>query len=137
MAQFELEITTPEKRFFDEPVEMVVLPATDGELGVLVDHAPMVLVLKSGSVRIKKDGQWSECVIADGYAMVSRKRVLLLCQVAEWPEEIDEKAVSEEEEREKEKLRQAQSKREFVLTRANLAHAMARLSAVRHRSINN
>ena len=35
MAQFELEITTPEKRFFDEPVEMVVLPATDGELGVL------------------------------------------------------------------------------------------------------
>ena len=128
MAQFELEITTPEKRFFDEPVEMVVLPATDGELGVLAEHAPMVLVLKSGSVRIKKDGQWSECVIADGYAMVSRKRVLLLCQVAEWPEE---------EEREKEKLRQAQSKREFVLTRANLAHAMARLSAVRHRSINN
>ena len=82
MAQFELEITTPEKRFFDEPVEMVVLPATDGELGVLADHAPMVLVLKSGSVRIKKDGQWSECVIADGYAMVSRKRVLLLCR---WP----------------------------------------------------
>ena len=37
MAQFELEITTPEKRFFDEPVEMVVLPATDGELGVLAD----------------------------------------------------------------------------------------------------
>ena len=104
---------------------------------MLADHAPMVLVLKSGSVRIKKDGQWSECVIADGYAMVSRKRVLLLCQVAEWPEEIDENAVSEEEEREKEKLRQAQSKREFVLTRANLAHAMARLSAVRHRSINN
>ena len=46
MAQFELEITTPEKRFFDEPVEMVVLPATDGELGVLADHAPMVLVHK-------------------------------------------------------------------------------------------
>ena len=69
--------------------------------------------------------------------MVDRKRVLLLCQMAEWPEEIDERLAREEEAREKEKLRQAQSQREFLITKANLAHAMARLRAVSRHSINN
>ena len=137
MAEFELEITPPERAFFKETVQMVVLPGENGELGVLAGHAPLVLVLKSGSVRIKQNGQWRECVTADGYAMVDRKRVLLLCQLAEWPEEINERLTREEEQREKEKLRQAQSKREFVVTKANLAHAMARLRALSHRSINN
>ena len=63
--------------------------------------------------------------------------VLLLCQMAEWPEEIDERLAREEEAREKEKLRQAQSQREFLITKANLAHAMARLRAVSRHSINN
>lgn len=56
---------------------------------------------------------------------------------AEWPEEIDERLAREEEAREKEKLRQAQSQREFLITKANLAHAMARLRAVSRHSINN
>lgn len=137
MACFELEISTPERRFYKEQVQMVVLPCDNGELGVLAGHAPMVLVLKSGSIRIKKDDQWTECVTAEGYAMVDRKHVLLLCQLAEWPGEINERLALEEEKREKEKLRQAQSKREYELTKANLSHAMARLSAVSRRRINN
>lgn len=137
MAEFELEITTPERQFFKDNVQMVILPGENGELGVMAGHAPLVLVLKSGTVRIKQNDQWRECVTADGYAMVERKRVLLLCQIAEWPEEIDERLAREEEEREKEKLRQAQSQREFLITKANLAHAMARLRAVSHRNINN
>ena len=88
-------------------------------------------------MRIKQNDEWRECVTADGYAMVDRKRVLLLCQMAEWPEEIDERLAREEEAREKEKLRQAQSQREFLITKANLAHAMARLRAVSRHSINN
>ena len=122
MAEFELEITTPERQFLKEPVQMVILPGENGELGVMAGHAPLVLVLKSGTVRIKQNDEWRECVTADGYAMVDRKRVLLLCQMAEWPEE---------------KLRQAQSQREFLITKANLAHAMARLRAVSRHSINN
>ena len=136
MAEFELEITTPERQFLKEPVQMVILPGENGELGVMAGHAPLVLVLKSGTVRIKQNDEWRECVTADGYAMVDRKRVLLLCQMAEWPEEIDERLAREEEAREKEKLRQAQSQREFLITKANLAHAMARLRAVSRHSIN-
>ena len=136
-ATFELEITTPERGFFKQPVEMVVLPGEDGEHGILAGHARMVLVVKPGNVRIRTEGKWSECVIADGYAMVDRARVLLLCQRAEWPDEIDERMALEEEKREKEKLRQAQSMREFALAKASLAQAMARLSAVQHRNVNN
>ena len=100
MAEFELEITTPERQFLKEPVQMVILPGENGELGVMAGHAPLVLVLKSGTVRIKQNDEWRECVTADGYAMVDRKRVLLLCQMAEWPEEIDERLAREEEARE-------------------------------------
>ena len=95
MAEFELEITTPERQFLKEPVQMVILPGENGELGVMAGHAPLVLVLKSGTVRIKQNDEWRECVTADGYAMVDRKRVLLLCQMAEWPEEIDERLARE------------------------------------------
>ena len=136
-ATFELEITTPERGFFKEPVEMVVLPGEDGEQGILANHARMVLVVKAGTVRIQREGRWDECVIADGYAMVDGQRVLLLCQRAEWPDEIDERLAREEEQLEKEKLRQAQSMREYALAKAGLAQAMARLSAVQHRNVNN
>ena len=113
MAEFELEITTPERQFLKEPVQMVILPGENGELGVMAGHAPLVLVLKSGTVRIKQNDEWRECVTADG------------------------RLAREEEAREKEKLRQAQSQREFLITTANLAHAMARLRAVSRHSINN
>ena len=95
-ATFELEITTPERAFFKEPVEMVVLPGEDGEQGILANHARMVLVVKAGTVRIQREGRWDECVIADVYAMVDKQRVLLLCQRAEWPDEIDERLAREE-----------------------------------------
>ena len=43
------------------------LPGENGELGVMAGHAPLVLVLKSGTVRIKQNDEWRECVTADGY----------------------------------------------------------------------
>ena len=43
MALFHLTVVTPEKQFFDGDVEMLVLPASDGEMGIMAGHEPMVI----------------------------------------------------------------------------------------------
>ena len=47
----DLEIVSPEKLLLSRPVEMVVLPAYEGEMGVLPGHAPMIVLLRGGTIR--------------------------------------------------------------------------------------
>ena len=131
MAEFELEITTPERQFLKEPVQMVILPGENGELGVMAGHAPLVLVLKSGTVRIKQNDEWRECVTADGYAMVDRKRVLLLCQMAEWPEEIDLDRADRAKERAEERLRSKTPETDILRAETALQRALARIHVLK------
>ena len=51
-----LEIVTPEAKAYSEDVEMVVLPGTDGELGVYPQHVPVLTTLKPGELRVFKGG---------------------------------------------------------------------------------
>ena len=48
----ELEIVSPEKLLLSRPVEMVVLPAYEGEMGVLPGHSPMIVLLRGGMIRL-------------------------------------------------------------------------------------
>ena len=52
-----LEIVTPEAKAYSEDVEMVVLPGTDGELGVYPQHVPVLTTLKPGELRVFKGGK--------------------------------------------------------------------------------
>ena len=57
---FRLQIITPERAFFDAQAEMVVITAPDGEFGVLAGHAPVVVSMREGTIRILRDGAWPE-----------------------------------------------------------------------------
>ena len=48
----DLEIVSPEKLLLSRPVDMVVIPAAEGEMGVLPQHAPMILLLREGTIRL-------------------------------------------------------------------------------------
>lgn len=89
-----------------------------------------MLVLKSGTVRIKRTASGASASPPTATPWSTASASCCSARWPEWPEEIDERLAREEEAREKEKLRQAQSQREFLITKANLAHAMARLRAV-------
>lgn len=53
--QFKLQVLTPEKALVDEMVESIVVPGQDGYVGVLADHAPLMLALGSGTLTVKRD----------------------------------------------------------------------------------
>ncbi len=86
---FLLEIVTPEKRFFSEEVEMVVVRTSTGDMGILKNHVPTVAPLAIGSIKIKKDGATRYAATSDGFLFVQKDKTLIVTDTAEWSNEID------------------------------------------------
>jgi len=125
--EFYLEIITPERKFFQGEVEMVVVPGLDGELGILRGHVPMVTALDVGMVRIKQNNEWKEAAVSEGFMEVRPDETIILAQAAEWPEEIDVNRALAAKERAEERLRQRRSMKEYVQSKTSLARALTRL----------
>ena len=89
-------IITPERMIFDDEAGLVVTRIADGEIGVLVDHAPVVSTVEFGEVRIRQDEELSVFATSDGFFKVSENLVQILVEEAVPAEEID---VSEAEHR--------------------------------------
>ena len=65
--EFKLEIVNPEKSFYsDEKVLEVVVPAFEGEMGILKDHIPVISFMKPGIIKITKSGENSSFYVEDG-----------------------------------------------------------------------
>jgi F-type H+-transporting ATPase subunit epsilon len=85
----QLEIVTPERLAYSDEVDAVVLPGSDGELGVLPHHAPLVSTLGIGELRIRKDGQEETFAIAGGFLQVLPDKVVVMAETADLASEID------------------------------------------------
>lgn len=129
--QFLLEITTPDRLFMMEMVDMVILPAGDGELGVMAGHQKMVIALVSGIIRVLGGAEWHEAAGAEGYAMVYGDHVIVLLQSVEWAEEIDEARAEAALHRAEMRLLTDESDRDKALTRSAISRARARLRLLR------
>lgn len=90
MATLSVEIVTNERIVFSEnDVEMVSAPGTDGVLGILPNHAPLVTTLSAGELRVRKGGTEQSMVVFGGFMEVTPSKVIVLADVAERVEEID------------------------------------------------
>lgn len=79
-----VEIVTGERKVFDEPLaDMIVLPATEGEMGVLPRHAPVLTTLGFGELIVKKGGAEERFVIYGGVVDVRPDKVVVLADLAE------------------------------------------------------
>src|ERR1700736_1052307 len=95
MAKLRLEIVTPEAKKFSGDVDMVVLPGSEGELGILPMHVPLMTRLLPGEVRITQDGKQTELVVGMGFVEVSQTQVSILTDMAMSETEVDEKVAEE------------------------------------------
>lgn len=84
-----LELITPEKVAWSAPADMVVLPAFDGEMGVLPGHQPFLVQLASGEVRITEKGQVKRFAVSGGFAEIKDNAISLFAETAENAELID------------------------------------------------
>ena len=79
----EFELVSPEKLFKSEPVEMVVIPGTEGDVGVLPGHSLLIAAVRPGVIDIHEGGQVRESIfVAGGFAEVSPERCTVLAEEA-------------------------------------------------------
>lgn len=83
MASFQLELVSPERLLLSRAVEMVVIPAAEGEMGVLPGHAPMIVALRGGVISVRDGGRESDRLfVAGGFAEIGPERVTVLAEEA-------------------------------------------------------
>jgi len=82
-------IITPEETVFDDEVDLVITKIADGEIGVLVDHAPLVSTVEIGDVRIHQNDERHVFATSDGFFKVSENLVQILVEEAVPAHEID------------------------------------------------
>lgn len=77
-ASLELVVITPEKQVLSAAVDSVIIPAHDGELGILRDRAPLMCELGIGQLRFTHGGQTRRLYIDGGFAQVLNNKVTVL-----------------------------------------------------------
>lgn len=89
---FRLSIVTPEKIFYDDDIVSLVVPGTEGYLGVLSNHAPLITALKTGRIEFRDTKEEvSVLSVTNGFLEVSANTASLLCDAAEYAADIDVK----------------------------------------------
>lgn len=86
---FHLEIVTPDGLTFQGEVESLVLPAWEGQLGVLPGHAPTVAALQPGAMRFRRGGKEEWLAVSGGFAEITPTKAVVLAETAELAEAID------------------------------------------------
>lgn len=89
MSEFILEIVTPERKFFEGNVEMIVVKGLNGDIGIMGQHEPYITPLAIGRIKIQLNKKFRYAALSQGYVEVSEEKTTILADTAEWAEEID------------------------------------------------
>lgn len=137
MSTFWLKIVASDHIFYNGNCEALVVPAHDGEMGILPHHESMILAIQEGELRYRspEESQWREAIVGRGIVQVANNRVTIIVDTAERPEDIDAVRAKEALERAEEQLRQKQSLAEFKVSQASMARALSRLKGSHYKEL--
>ncbi len=135
MATLRLEIITAERKMFDEQINMVVAPGSEGVMGILPHHTPLLTALTYGELQIKKEGEDDQFVaIGGGFMEVQPDHVVVLADAAEYAEEIDVARAEEARRRAEESLAKAREEGiDFARAEAALRRSAIRIKVAERR----
>jgi F-type H+-transporting ATPase subunit epsilon len=125
-AHIELQIVTPDRLLVREQVDEVQIPGSEGYLGVLPGHTPLLASLAVGEMWYRKGQDRTYLAIAFGFAEVLPDRVTILARLAERAEEIDVERATAARERAEARLSD-KTDLDYERARAALLKAMTRL----------
>jgi len=131
MATIKLEIVTPEAKTFSEDVDMVTLTGTEGEMGILPQHMPLMTQLVAGEVVAKKGSQNIFLAVGDGFVQVTGDRVAILTDMAIRAENIDEAKAEEARQRAEARLAEKITAEDAAMVNATLVNSLAQLKVKR------
>ncbi|MCH8208711.1 MAG: F0F1 ATP synthase subunit epsilon [Nitrospinae bacterium] len=103
-------LVTPEKEAVADYVDQVNVPGTEGDMGILYDHSPIISTLRPGQLSYEKGDETISLVVSHGYMEVTDNRVTVLAETAEFLSDIDAK-----------RAQAAKSKAELLLAKGGLS----------------
>ena len=78
-----LEIVSPDRLLLSKPVDMAVIPAAEGDMGVLPGHSPMIVLLQGGTIVLHEGGQpTARLFVSGGFAEITPERCTVLADEA-------------------------------------------------------
>jgi F-type H+-transporting ATPase subunit epsilon len=132
-ATIKLEIVTPEAKIFSDDVDMVTLTGTEGEMGILPQHMPLMTQLIAGEVIAQKGKDTIFLAVGDGFVQVTGDRVAILTDMAIAADNIDEARAEEARQLAEARLSQKITDEEAAHIRAALAHSMTQIKVKQRR----
>lgn len=126
-SKFRLEIVTPDKKFFEDDVEMIIVRGTEGDIGILKNHVPLVTVLGIGKIKVQIDGEMREASIASGYIEVEKEKTTIITDAAEWAQDIDVKRAEAAKKRAEERLKKENKDTDVARAEIALKKAINRI----------
>lgn len=127
---FKLHVVTPYGIFAEiADCSLVELTSHEGIIGVMYGHVPMVIAIKPGLLRYKVADTFYNAFVSVGYATVQKEEVTVICNAAEWPEDIDTVRAQAGFARGREKFNDPQSSK---IAKTHAKHAMRRAKARLH-----
>ena len=118
---FQLKIISPDRIFYEGDVNMVEFTSSEGEMGVYADHIPLTTVLVPGIMTIHEENGIKKAALHAGFVEILQDRVMILAEIAEWPDEIDINRANEARIRAERRLGGLSGEQNINLMRAELA----------------
>jgi F-type H+-transporting ATPase subunit epsilon len=133
LSTLKLEIITPQATVFSEDVDMVTLPAIEGQMGVLPQHVRLITRLVPGEIVVAQNGRERCLAVGDGVAEITGTAVSIATDMAIPAEQIDEAKAEEARAHAAARLREKISDEEVASVNSSLIRSLAQLNVKRRR----
>lgn len=130
---FELQIITPDRVFWQGEAFMLELNTSEGEVGIYKKHIPMTMLLEPGIARIHRQEGILEAAVHAGFIEVLPDKISVMAEIAEWPDEIDANRAREAEQRAERRLQAHDPAIDTSRAEVALKKAIVRLQLAKRR----
>ena len=126
-SHLRLHIVSAERSLVDEQVDEVEIPGSEGYLGVLPGHTPLLTMLQVGQLWYRQGSEKHYLLIAFGFAEIQPDRVTILAEIAERADEIDIARAEAAKKRAEERLARPVADMDFERARIAMLKSLIRL----------
>ena len=130
---FQLEIVTPTRLMVKEAAEEAQIPGSNGYLGILPGHAPLITELAVGVITYKANDVTHTLSVAWGFMEVLPDKVTILAEAAERPQEIDVERAQKAKDRAEQRLKSSDPQVDYPRAEDALQRAETRLNVAKEK----
>lgn len=127
MATFKIKVVTYEEMILEQEADYVLVRTTEGDMGILPNHAPFIAGLSTGEMAIRLGDKEEKYFVSEGLVEISNNVVTIIASEAIPADQLDVEREKKEVERLKVKLAKLQEDKDILLTQKNLRQALIRV----------